>query len=342
MCSRWFAAVSQAVLLAVGLPAAAQAATRPRYGGTLRVEVREAPATPDPPQSGPGMAQLNGPFTISEWSAGSRAVYLAAEDAPGGRPFVDRVEVLLGRPPAEQSIDLDLGKADIVEAEGAEPRRGPPRKIWASAPVRIVLLAFGPRVENAAAREALALAVDRAAIETVLLQRQGEISGALLPAWLSGYAFLFPGRQDLARARSLASSAPPAARTFSLGAATPALRRIADRIALNARDAGLTVIRPAPGAMADVNLVEIRILSADPARALAGVAAALGLAEPAHTETPEGLYVAERRLLDGFRIVPLFHLPDVYAAAPRVEGGPGITPLGEWRFESLWLEGRLP
>jgi hypothetical protein len=43
--------------------------------------------------------------------------------------------------------------------------------------------------------------------------------------------------------------------------------------------------------------------------------------------------------LEGFRVIPLFHLPDVYGVSPRVKGGPGITPLGEWRFENLWLEG---
>ena len=37
----------------------------------------------------------------------------------------------------------------------------------------------------------------------MLLQRQGEVSGALLPQWLSGYAFLFPTATDLARARAL-------------------------------------------------------------------------------------------------------------------------------------------
>ena len=50
----------------------------------------------------------------------------------------------------------------------------------------------------------------------------------------------------------------------------------------------------------------------------------------------------EIRLLDGFRVVPLFHLPDTYGVSPRVMGGPGVSPLGEWRFEGLWLEGGRP
>jgi len=47
-------------------------------------------------------------------------------------------------------------------------------------------------------------------------------------------------------------------------------------------------------------------------------------------------------LLEGFRVIPLFHLPDAYAVSPRVRGGPGITPLGEWRFQDLWLENGRP
>jgi hypothetical protein len=116
---------------------------------------------------------------------------------------------------------------------------------------------------------------------------------------------------------------------------------MADRIALNARDAGLA-ITAANGANADVRLVQLRIVSSDPGRALAGIAAALGVPEPAHGSGAEGLLAAERSLVEGFRVVPLFHLPDLYSVGPRVKGGPGITPLGEWRFENLWLEGGRP
>ncbi|HYW46803.1 MAG TPA: ABC transporter substrate-binding protein [Bryobacteraceae bacterium] len=316
------------------------AATRPHYGGTLRVEVREALVTADPPQTGYGMAELNRAFAITQWVAGGRAVYAAGENAPGGRPFPDAVEIQMGRPLREQGFDLDTGKADVVQVDLSEPRRAG-RRVWSSAPVRLLVLVFAPRIEDARVREALALAVDRAAIHNVLVQGQGEISGALLPQWLSGYGFLFPAAQDAARARALVAGTPAAARMLTLGVPDSWNRRIADRIALDAKDTGLTVSQTA-GANPDVRLMEVRIASTDPARALAGVAAALGLPEPARADSPEALYAAERALLDGFRLVPLFHLPDVYAVSPRVKGGPGITPLGEWRFENLWLETGRP
>src|ERR1017187_6917403 len=96
--------------------------------------------------------------------------------------------------------------------------------------------------------------------------------------------------------------------------------------------------RPTPSGMCGW----VRIGSSDPAVALAGGASALGLPQPPHIDSPEALYTVERALLDGFRVVPLFHLPDVYGFNPRVKGGPGITPLGEWRFENLWVEAGRP
>jgi hypothetical protein len=188
----------------------------------------------------------------------------------------------------------------------------------------------------------LALAVDRSAIYSVLLQRQGEISGALLPQWISGYAFLFSTAADLNKARGIASALPPAARVLSLGVDDPGLRLIADRVAVNARDAGMAVSVAAGASNPDVKLVEARVEFDDPARALAGIAAALGLGEPMRGDSPEARFAAERALLDGYRAIPLFHLPDTYGVGPRVKGGPGVTPSGAWRFGDVWLEGSRP
>ncbi len=284
------------------------------------------------------MANLNGGFAITRWEAGRRAVYAADESAPGGRPFLDSVDVQMARPMRERAIEL--GRAEVVELAPNEIRRVPAgQRIWSSSPVRLIALVLGPRVEEARVREALSLAVDRAAIHNVLLQRQGEVSGGLLPQWISGYAFLFPTAADVTRARSLTAGLPAAARTLSLAAED---RPMADRIALNARDAGLLVSVVPSTANADVRLTQARIMFANPAQALLSVAATLGLPEPPRADTAEALYSAERALLDGNRVIPLFHLPDVYAVSPRVKGGPGITPLGEWRFENLWLESGRP
>ena len=311
----------------------ASGATRPQYGGTLRVELRQNAETPDPPPL------LGGGFTIARWEAGRLAVYEADDNAGGGRPFLNGAEILLGRTLRDQANDLDLGKADVVELSVSELRRQPAgRRVWSSSPVRVLALVFAPGFEDARVREALALSVDRSAIHAVLLQRQGEISGALLPQWLSGWAFLFPAAADLGRARQMAAGGRP----ITLGVSDPAARPIAERIALNARDGGLTVSVTPQTANADVVLRELRIAAEDPGKALGQIASALGLPVPARFDSPEQIYAAERALLEGFRVIPLIHLPDVYGVSPRVKGGPGIAPSGEFRFDTLWLEGALP
>jgi len=334
-------------LLPFGLAAAlllpAAAATRPHYGGTLRVEIRESIEAPDSAQALRRLGSLAPGFALSSWEPGRRAAYAADESAAGGRPYLDTIEIEMGRPLRDQSIDFGLGRAAVVELGPDELRRQPNgRATWSSAPVRVIALVFQPRVEDARVREALALAVDRTAILNVLLQRQGEISGALLPQWLSGYAFLFPAAADLARARTLTAGVPAPARRIALAVDDASAQAIAERISLNARDAGLTVVLAQRGADADARLMEARIASEDASIALAGAAAALGLPEPPRADSPEALYAAESGLLEGFRVIPLFHLPDAYAVSPRVSGGPGITPLGEWRFQNLWLENGRP
>ena len=334
---------SIACIAALLLAVTAVAATRPRYGGALRVEIRESFDTADSPAAQRVLGALAPGFTLSQWEPGRRAVYTADDNAAGGRPFVDTVEIQMARPTRDQSIDLGLDRADVVELGPEQMRREVSgRRVWLSSPVRVAAIVFQPRIEDARIREALALAVDRAAIHNVLLQRQGEVSGALLPQWLSGYAFLFPGAADLARARSLLSAVPAAARRVTLGVEDAAWQPVAERISLNARDAGLTVALAAGRAAADARLVEARFASPDAARALADLAAALALPEPARAGSPEALYAAESALLEGFRVIPLFHLPDAYGVSPRVKGGPGITPLGEWRFQDVWLEGGRP
>jgi peptide/nickel transport system substrate-binding protein len=340
--SRLFAAGSS-IAAALFSAWSAGAATRPRYGGVLRVEIREPLPAADTPEARRRMGPLGPAFKLDRWEPGRGAYYTADENSAGGRPFLDGVEIQMGKPLRQQSIDLGLGKADIVEM-GPEDVRRPAagRGVWSSAPVRVLALVFHPRIEDARLRESLALAVDRAAIHNVLLQRLGESAGALLPQWLSGYAFLFSTAADLPKARALAASLPPAGRRISLAAGEPSLQPIAERIALNARDAGLAVALAPASATADVRLVEARIVSSDAPRALAALAGALGLPQPPGGDSPEALYAAERALLEGFRAIPLFHLPDVYGAGPHVKGGPGITGLGEWRFENLWLEGPRP
>ena len=289
----------------------------------------------------------SGPFRIAEWQPGRRALLAANDDYWGGRPFVDAIELSMGRAYRDQSIDLELGKADLIEVPIGDVRRTFERgmRTWTSAPVELLALVFErgrAAVEDTRLRQAVALAIDRAAIHKVLLQGQGETTGALLPEWLTGYAFLFGAARDLERARDRAALIQPVPHVaLSYDPADPLARLIAERIALNAREAGV-VIQVAPGGKADVRLARVRLSSLDATQALADLATAFGLPWQAPAgAAPEASFQAEQKMLEDYRVVPLFHVPQILGLSPRLRNW-DPTPWGDWRLENVWLEPRRP
>ncbi len=296
-----------------------------------------------------------GPFRVSEFDAGRRAMLVANEDYWNGRPYVDAVEIAMGRARRDQLIDLELGRADVVELGPDELRHAAQEnlRVIASSPSDLAAILFVPgraAADDVRVRQALALSIDRAAICDVLLHKQGQPAGSLLPGWLSGYAFLFSARQDVAAAKQLqAQLANSPTLTLAYDAGESLARSIADRIALNARDAGLNVRVTALNGNAATPSVDARIVNEAPItanfrEALAGMAE--WLHEPvaqmrAEACTAEVCYEIERSLLSDYRVIPLFHLPAFVAVGPRVREW-SVTPLGDWRPESVWLEAEKP
>ena len=268
-----------------------------------------------------------GPFRVTAWEPNRRAVFAANEDYWAGRPYADRIEIEMGRSLRDQALDFDLNKADIVELGFGDTRRPMQngKRIWTSLPVDLLALVFEASSDERV-REAVALSIDRATIHNVLLQRQGLPAASILPQWLSGYAFLFPAPRDLDRARELGRGAAPV--TLVYNPADLTARLIAERIAVNAREAGL-VIRPiAAGAQpAVVHIIRRRVNWADLSRALGSVAPA---------DSPQAAYEAERALLQDHRIIPLFHLPEIYGLGARVRGW-APSRWGGWKLDSVWL-----
>jgi peptide/nickel transport system substrate-binding protein len=221
-------------------------------------------------------------------------------------------------------------------------------KTWASAAGDLVAFMFDRSslaVEDTRLRQALALSIDRPAMHNVLLQKQGGSTGALLPEWLTGYAFLFPLTRDLEGARHLlAAIGKPAPRlSLAYDPADPLARPIAERIALNARDAGI-IIQVLPGGKSDLRLARLPLKSLDPSLALAGFTAAIGMGESFKSfssNSPEALYRAEQKVLSDFRVVPLFHVPAILGIGPRLRNW-DPQRWGDWRLENVWLEARTP
>jgi len=294
-----------------------------------------------------GALNGTGPFHIVDWQGG-RKVSLAAEESYwGGRPFMDAIEIELGKSFHDQALSLQLGRAELVDVAAEQSHRGAAdgKQVASSSPMELVALVFGREAqspEDKSLREALALSVERASIRSVLLQGAGEPAASILPDWMSGYGFVFPVDADLVRARHLREQVRTVP-VWGLGydANDPLARLLAERVALNARDAGLAV-QPTVSATPDVRLVRIPLAGAGGRISLAEVAGVLGLMRPQIGGDSAGeLYSVERAMLDTNRIIPLFHLPVAYAAAanlknwtPRSDGG--------WNLADAWLASGKP
>jgi MarR-like DNA-binding transcriptional regulator SgrR of sgrS sRNA len=276
-----------------------------------------------------------GPFRVTAWEPNRRAVFAANEDYWGGRPFADRIEVKMGRSLPDQALDLDLNRADIVELGIGDTRRAMQngKRTWTSPPIDLLALVFEASSDEHV-REAVALSIDRTTIHTVLLQKQGVPTGAILPQWLSGYAFLFPTTRDLDRARQLGRGAAPIALAYNPMDVT--LHLIADRIAVNARETGLAIRPVAAGSqVAAARILRTRVNWPDLGYALGSVAPAIGVTPPA-ADSPQAAYNSEWALIRDYRIIPLFHLPEVYGLGPRIRGW-APSRWGGWKLDSVWL-----
>jgi peptide/nickel transport system substrate-binding protein len=288
-----------------------------------------------------------GPFRILDWQPGKQLTLGADEDYWGGRPFLDGIEIEFGRNGAEELAALRAGRTDLAEIAPEQARRVSQDGVTVlnSASIELLALVFSrapssPDEKNL--RAALALCIDRASIRDVLLQGAGQPGGSILPTWISGYGFVFPSGADLAKARLLREQVRTVP-TWKLGYdATNSLDRlIAERVALNARDAGLS-LQPTPGSNADLRLARIPFLSSDPAIDLERAATTVGLPYAnGKTGSVEELYENEKGALTSQRLIPLFHLPVSYAFNPNLRNC-GLSKDGSWNLSNAWLEAAKP
>jgi hypothetical protein len=354
---------------------------RPRYGGTVRVEIGAvihsldpagAPADADEAAARDEIGTLlyeqrnpdgtfagvagSGAFHISEWQPGKQLTLAANENYRGGRAFVDSIDIEMGRPAKDRLLDLEVGKTDFAEIPPEEARHAVERgvRVNTSMPEELVALVFvagHPISEDAHGREALARSIDRAAIVNFILQKEGEPAGGLLPQWSNGTAFLFPTATDAAGAKDLWSQIASSPKIVLGYDSSDSLdQAIAERIAVNARDAGIglsaeAIASPAPSSPNyDVRLVRLRMTSSHPRDALASFQAVLApMAGLDATPLPaaassEQIYERERTIVSGYRVVPLVWLPRVYGLGARVRDWKAPAAGEGWPFADVWLE----
>jgi len=153
---------------------------------------------------------------------------------------------------------------------------------------------------------------------------------------MSGYGFVFPTQSDLQQARrdrEQVRTIP--VWTVGYDANDSIAPLLVERIALNARDAGLA-LQPSTSRSTDLRLVRLSIVSTDPWIALANVAAVASLSiADAGGNSVQDLYRAEQALLATQRLIPLFHLPATYAFYQVPEGLVSGAD-GSWRLADAW------
>ena len=278
-----------------------------------------------PGDSGPGVVPGSigtGPFQLTNSTNG--VLTLAANDnCWQGRPFLDSVEIRAQRSIHDQWLDLSVGRADLVEVPAEQMRQAHEQRlnVVASPPASLLALTVSDSgsLSNPNLRAAIALSVDRSALFNVIFQKQGEITASLLPAELTGYAFLFPDDRDLSKAHELRGGATPA--TLTLAADGAAAKQLAaQRIALNLRDAGFNVqvANATSPQHIDLTLRRFVLESSQPQPALELLLRAAGIPVPVIEQTAAGLYKTEREILNAHFVIPLLYLPRAFAVSGRV------------------------
>jgi peptide/nickel transport system substrate-binding protein len=288
-----------------------------------------------------------GPFTVVQWQPGKSMTLAANEDCWRGRPFLDSIEIEMGRSFRDQMNAFELRKADLVEVapEQMHHMMQEGRALTSSARMELLALIFAKDASSAEERQlrqALGLSIERGSIRNVILQGTGEPAGGLLPSPITGYGYAFPTAVDLQKARQLRNEARSVpAWTLGYDGNDPLSRVLAERVALNAKDAGLS-LRPTTGADVDVRLVRLRIASSDPWVALSELLARIGMpALKNKNGALEDLFAQEQSALAAERVIPLFHLPIVYASAPALKDC-DVRLDGSWNLERAWVETSRP
>jgi peptide/nickel transport system substrate-binding protein len=289
-----------------------------------------------------GKLSGTGPFSVGDWTAAKHLSLQANDEYWHGRPFVDSIDMAFGVADREQLLALDLGKADIVEiaSENIRRARADGRTVFSSEPAQLLALEFANDAhseDEMHARNALAASLDTTALGDFVMQGGGDPTAALLPNWLSGYAFVFPTAKQSDRAqqeRSQSRHLP--SWTLAYDSSDAVAHVIADRVLLNARDTGISIQLVSSGT-ADMRLVRMPIASSDSHLALTQLATTLQLAPPKFNSDSVGdLYTAEKGLLQSRRVIPLLLLRAAMAVRVNIHDF-SILPDGTWQLSNVWL-----
>jgi ABC-type transport system substrate-binding protein len=309
-----------------------------------------------------------GSYRLMQWQAGEHAQFTANEDYWGGRPFADSIEFQMGASLRDQLMDRQLGSYVATELSVDQIRNVEQNNqtVMLSRPADLLAIAFlqpdsgtrpGRKPVDARVRQALGLAINRAAISNVIFQRRAMPASGLLAQWLTGYEFMLGGPMNIDRAKELRADAAAfvviSPITLAYDFADPLARLAAERIAVDAREAGIVVQPYAESHIyskasrasinADAVLLRVPLQSLDPAVALLARGDDLGLSQENNpailgATRPEDLLEIERKLLESNRVLPIAHVPEVLWLNSNAHNWQQLLN-GEWNLDQLWVEG---
>jgi ABC-type transport system substrate-binding protein len=250
-----------------------------------------------------------------------------------------------------------VNAADFAEIPAQQARQAAvgEMRISASRPDRLLALVFlagRPATQDQRLRQALSQAIDRSAIVDFILQKEGVPAGGLLPQWSNGTAYLFSTAADTVGAKALLAQIG-GSHSLVLGYDSGELfeENVAERIAVDARAAGLTVTAQPLSAgvtatgLPDARLVRLTMPLPQPQASLKSFLttlvpmAGLDAVQLPNTASTEQIYAAERGVIATYRVVPLVWFPHVFGLSSRVMDWRAPDPGESWPFVDVWLDG---
>ena len=283
-----------------------------------------------------------GAFKFSA-SANGTVTLVAVEDGWHARPYANAIELHGGRSLRDQWMDVSVGRADLVEVPAETLRRAQQEhmRVVASRNTELLALIFDESdaaAQNPRLRAALALSVDRAALLNGIYQKQGESTASVLPNWLSGYSFVLPSAADINKAKGLRAEAEHVPElTLSVDASDPVLQLVADRIILNARDAGIAVRAVPLASRSTLRLARVHTEQQTPSAAFNEVAGQLSREVRFPADDITAVFRAEQELLGRHTVIPLVYTPRAFALSARVHDFV-LASDGSLREADFWVE----
>ena len=287
----------------------------------------------------------SGSYKIADWQPGRGLVLTRNIEYDGAAPYLETIEVRFnenaGSTFAVNGIDLDEIGLEQARSMGANSCK---RSDEASE-LYVLRWNEGVRIDDRV-RKAMAATIDRSSLALPFSRDGATPASGYLPQSVSGYEFLFEQKPDIAQARALVRDAgwrlplPIAYR-----ASDAVARLIAERIAVNAREAGLNVQplgeKDTFGTSAAVARIVRLPVTESPAATLFDIAASLGLASNNVLGDDDAgrLLSVERDLLNDTRAMPLLHLPAIIWQSRRLHD---VESASDWQLDSAWASVGVP